>query len=415
MPVDGNACQRPVRFHDVRTQSNRIAPLRFCPVGVAQQVECEALLVMRHGVIGIILQHGLQRIDGVVGLAAAKLDLALVNLGVGITRPCLHDFIIQLASLVEPVLQDQQLDVILLGHHVLGVGLIQRGILVGGFVELVIGKIEIAKHAVAHGIIREILLRLTQEILGLTELVLGHVEAGERDRGVGIVRCGLNGAPEPLLSLGKSPASLVEVPQREQRVRGLGTQFDRFLETFLRVVPLLRAHLEHSQIQIGVGTDGIQLQRLLQVRQRGRGVIHASVVVGPRDVDVGVVGLLIHEQIEMLLGVIELTTEDQQIGHVKVRGILVGLELDGGRQFLIGGRPLLQLHRCQRHLVVGVGETRINLNGVLELNLRFPVLAFVEEALAALQVLLLADVRIPRAARQQRRQQANRRDRILQS
>src|SRR5208282_2290718 len=319
-----------------------------------------------------------------------------------------------LASIVEPLFQDQQLNVVFLDQHILGVVPIQHGILVQGFVVLAIGIVEIAQHAVARGIIREILLRLAQEFLGLRELVLRHVQAGQRNPGRGIVGGGGNGPPERLLRLGKPPASLIEVTERDQRIRGLGTQFDRFLEIPFRRLPLLPAHLEHSQIQIRVGTAGIQFDGFLQVRQRSRGVIHTGVVVGTCDVDVGIVGLFLHEHIEMLLRVIELMAKDQQVGQVKTRGVLVRLDFDGLRQFLVGGWPLLQFERRQSQLVVGVGKTRINLNRILELNRGFPVLAFVEIALAALQILLLLFLRIPRAARQQR-QQAKRRHYILKS
>src|SRR5208337_5184814 len=121
---------------------------------------------------------------------------------------------------------------------------------------------------------------------------------------------------------------------RNQRVGGLGTEFDRFLEVCLCRVPQLPVHLENSQIQIGVGAGGIQLQGLLHVRQRRGGVIRTGVVVRPCDINVGVVGLFLLEQVEMLLRVIELPAEDQQVSHVKVRGILVGLELNGSGQLL---------------------------------------------------------------------------------
>ncbi len=194
---------------------------------------------MRYRIIGIILQHRLQGVDGVVGLAATKLDLALVNLGVGVIGLRLHDFVIQLTGIVEPVFQNQKLNVILLDHHVLGMVLIQRAVFGGGFVELVVSKIKVTQHAVAYGIIREILLRLAQEFLGLTRLVLGHVQGGKREPGVRVVRCGVNRPPERLLGVGKSPASLIEIPQRDQRIGGLGIQFHRLLEIHLRRVPLL--------------------------------------------------------------------------------------------------------------------------------------------------------------------------------
>src|SRR5208283_5959716 len=102
----------------------------------------------------------------------ANLHSPLLNFGVLGIRPRLYDFVIQLAGIVNPVGQDQQLNVILLNHHVLGMVLIKRGILGGGFVELVIAIVKASEHAVALGIIREILFRLTQEFLGLAGLVL---------------------------------------------------------------------------------------------------------------------------------------------------------------------------------------------------------------------------------------------------
>ncbi len=59
IPVDGSPRQRSVRVRQVRTQSNRIAPLCLCPAGVAQLVECQSELVMRRCVIGIAFQHAL--------------------------------------------------------------------------------------------------------------------------------------------------------------------------------------------------------------------------------------------------------------------------------------------------------------------------------------------------------------------
>ena len=64
------------------------------------------------------------------------------------------------------------------------------------------------------------------------------------------------------------------------------------------------------------------------------------IVVGAREVDLGIVGLLLHEQVQMFLGVSELPAEDQQVGHVQVRGVLIGLDFDGFRQLLIGGSAI---------------------------------------------------------------------------
>jgi len=50
---DGNARQCPVRFDDIGTQANRIAPFRFRAVGIGQLVECQTELVVGDGAVDI--------------------------------------------------------------------------------------------------------------------------------------------------------------------------------------------------------------------------------------------------------------------------------------------------------------------------------------------------------------------------
>src|ERR1700692_2006416 len=64
---------------------------------------------------------------------------------------------------------------------------------------------------------------------------------------------------------------------------------------------------------------------------------------------------------------------------------------------------------------MSVGEAGINLDRIFKLNRGLAVLPLVEVALAAFQILLFADIRVPRATRQQHRQHAHRNHRTVDS
>src|SRR5580698_5314754 len=151
---------------------------------------------MGNCVVGIILQYRLQGVDGVVRLTAADLDFALIDLSILVVGPNFYDLVIQLAGFIELVFQDEQLNVIFLDHQVFGMVLRKNGIFRRGFIELIVGVIEVAQHAVAHGIGGKIFLRLPQEFFSLSGLVLSRKETGQREPGIGILGSSRNRAPE---------------------------------------------------------------------------------------------------------------------------------------------------------------------------------------------------------------------------
>jgi len=67
----------------------------------------------------------------------------------------------------------------------------------------------------------------------------------------------------------------------------------------------------------------------LHVGEGRGGVVSGRIVAGARQVDLGVVGLFLDEQVEMFPGFREATAEDQEVGHVQVGGVLIGLDFDG--------------------------------------------------------------------------------------
>ena len=84
-----------------------------------------------------------------------------------------------------------------------------------------------------------------------------------------------------------------------------------------------------------------------------------------------------------------------------MRGVVVGSQLDNSGKFLVGTIEVSKLEIGFPELIVGLGETGIDLHSIGKLNGRLAVLALAEIALAALKVLLFAHIGITRAAREQ--------------
>src|SRR5260370_41631580 len=84
-----------------------------------------------------------------------------------------------------------------------------------------------------------------------------------------------------------------------------------------------------------------------------------------------------------------------------MRRIIVGSQLDSPGKCLVGTIEVSKLEIGFCELIVGLGETGIDLHCVGKLNGRLAVLAPGEITLAALKILLFAHIGITRAAREQ--------------
>src|SRR5277367_1697966 len=268
---------------------------------------------MRHRMIGIVLYYGLQGVDRIAGFAAANLDITFEDQRVFVVWLCFQVLVVQLAGFIQTVFQDQQLNEVLLDHRVFVMVAIQNFILGRCLVDIAVVVVVIAQHAIAFGIIGEILFRLAKEFLGLLGLVLGHVQASQRESRIGVIRCGFNGFLEPLFGLGKSATGLVELAQVELRVDRFGIEFGSLLEACLRRVPLFAVDLEQTEVQKRIGPLGIKVDRFAHVCQRVRDVARSSIVVGSRDIKVGV-RLFLRQDIQVIFGFVKLTSRNQQVG-----------------------------------------------------------------------------------------------------
>src|SRR5215472_5340246 len=127
---------------------------------VSHLVKGNSQVIVRNSVVGVVLQRIFQRVDGVIHVPVADLNLAAVNQGFGIVGVGFQYFVIQLAGLIPAVFQNEQLDVVLLRLQVVRVILVNRGIFGSGFVQVPGGEVEIAQHAVSHRVVGQIPLDL---------------------------------------------------------------------------------------------------------------------------------------------------------------------------------------------------------------------------------------------------------------
>ena len=111
-----------------------------------------------------------------------------------------------------------------------------------------------------------------------------------------------------------------------------------------------------------------------------------------------IVRLRFQKHVGLLLGLLEVTAGDQQIGEIDSGLVIFRFQIDSLREFLIRRAPLLQLEKCLGQLVVRVAKTRVDLDRVAKLNGRLAVLAFFGVALPALEVFLFADIGIARTS-----------------
>ena len=195
---------------------------------------------------------------------------------------------------------------------------------------------------------------------------------------------------------------MIVAAERELRVHGFGVQGDRFLEISLGSVRLIGPDLQKGEIEIGLPAIRTECHRLLHLLQRDSEILLSGVEIGQRDVNFGIVGLPDDQQISVLLGLLQVATCDQQVGEIDVGLIILGFNFNRTRQLLIRASPLLQLQIGLRQLIVSLGETRVHLDRVAELDSGFAVLFFFEVTLSTFKILLLAHVGVARTAGQQR-------------
>ena len=78
-------------------------PFRFSTGVIVLQGEGISQLVVSDGVVGVVAERTLQRIDGAAGIIVADLDLPFEDQSLRILRITLQNFVIQLRGFIDPI------------------------------------------------------------------------------------------------------------------------------------------------------------------------------------------------------------------------------------------------------------------------------------------------------------------------
>src|SRR5258708_33092688 len=164
-------------------------------------------------VIGIVLESVMEPVAGYIGIAAAELNLPLINQSLDVARIRLEDFTVELGRFVQAIFQNQKLNIILFDLHVAGMCAVKRSVFRGSLIQVSAREVEVTQHPVAFALVPEIVLVLLQKILDLRFLAIRHHEANQSGAGRGILWFYLDGMLELLFSFSETVLRLVEAAQ----------------------------------------------------------------------------------------------------------------------------------------------------------------------------------------------------------
>ena len=207
-------------------------------------------MMVRDGVIGIVLQRGLQTLDRLLGVSLGNFDLPAVNQSFDVVGRVFQNFIIEFAGFIQAVLEDEQLNVVLLHLQVFRMVVVKRTVLGNGVVEIAGREIKVAEHAVADWVIGKILFRLLQKCFRFRFLSLGQQKASHGGAGFRILGIDVHGVAKLLFRFRESAARLVIGAQSQLRPHLLRIYLHGLLEVQLGGVGLIATHLQKSQREV---------------------------------------------------------------------------------------------------------------------------------------------------------------------
>ena len=165
----------------------------------------------------------------------------------------------------------------------------------------------------------------------------------------------------------------------------------------------LERNSKERQQEVGLRAFWVVRNALLYLFYGFGNIVLRGVVIGPRLVRFRIVGLLIPQNIEVSLGLLETVRRGttvgvscgyQQIGKIGAGAIVIGCEVNTAVEFLKGAGPVSQFEVGLAKLIMCLGKAGVDLDGIAILDFRLAVFALGEIFFAAVEVLLLAHVRI---------------------
>ena len=147
---------------------------------------------------------------------------------------------------------------------------------------------------------------------------------------------------------------------------------------------------------------GAEFCRFLHFLQGGDKIVPGGIEIGNCDVTFWIIRLFGHQEVSLVLRLLEVATCNQQVGEIDPCLIVVGVNFNGPGELLISASPFLEFQISLCQMIVGLDETGIHLDCIAELNGRLAIFCFFEITLAAFKIFLFADVGVPRTTNQHR-------------
>src|SRR5450631_3466479 len=127
---------------------------------------------MGQGVIRVVLDDSLEGSDGIGGMTGSILDLGAIDQRIAVVGERFQNVVVELAGFLQAIFQNEQFGIVLfyLPVHRMVTG--QQSVFVHGLVYGAGGEVEVAQHTVGVRVIRQITLRLLQNVFRFVFLVL---------------------------------------------------------------------------------------------------------------------------------------------------------------------------------------------------------------------------------------------------
>ena len=212
-----------------------------------------------------------------------------------------------------------------------------------------------------------------------------------------VARLDLDGLLHGLRCLVQALVPQVVVGQGHEEVRRLRVGLDPPPDgvTLALVIPRLPRNDGQHQVDVGLGRS--LCDEPFQEASRPARVLLHQVDGALHQEALLVFRLFLQDEVDLLLGLVHHPGPQEQPPQLQVGKHVLRVQLNGLHEVPVGAAGVTRLHLDHAEHVVGIGVLRVDLDGVLELQLRLRVLPLLVKLLALVEELQLLLLR-PRAA-----------------
>ena len=228
--------------------------------------------------------------------------------------------------------------------------------------------------------------------MGKISLRAQNLNQREVDRlGIGIA---LNSLPQRALRFGQSALQAVEIRQVDVGILGAGFYLDGFEQILFCLGILLQSNLRQGKIVVAGSFVGFELGQLGEDLSRFLGAAHAGQRRSLELIASGVLGIFFQDGSGLFACFFILARPQIKAAYLQASVGASRLQIDGLLQVLESVLPLLLGQVCFRQLVISLGVTGVEFQGVAELDGCFLGLALLQVSLATFDKFLLGHLGI---------------------